>query len=171
MNLEIELLKAHSKPQATRIQRYVGDDPDRFAQLIAVFLKGQYQITQRAAWPISLCVEQHPDLVKPHLKVLVKNLSTPGIHDAVKRNTMRLLQFVTIPKSLQGLAAEYCFRYLQDSTEPIAVRVFAMTVLASIAMEQPELKKELKLILEDQLPYGSAGFVSRARKTLKQLTR
>ena len=51
----------------------------------------------------------------------------------------------------------------------MAVRVFSMSVLARIAHDQPELKNELKIMIEDQLPFGSAAFLARARKVLKQL--
>ena len=169
MTIEKELLKEHTKEQATRIQRYIGNDPDRFNELVQLLLNGTYRVTQRAAWPLSLCIEKNPLLANPHLNVLIKNLAKPELHDAVKRNTLRLLQYIDIPKKLHGLTIETCFRLLQDPKEPVAVRVFAMTVAANIAKEFPELKKELLLIMEDQIPYGTAGYVARAKKIIKQL--
>ena len=103
------------------------------------------------------------------MKAIIRHLKTPGLHDAVKRNTVRILQFITIPRSLQGQAAAICFDLFQNTEEPVAVRVFSMSVLARIAHDQPELKSELKILIEDHLPYASAGFLSRARKVLKQL--
>jgi hypothetical protein len=44
-----------------------------------------------------------------------------------------------------------------------------MTVLFNIVKKYPELKDELKMSIEDQLPYGSAGFKSRGRRILKSL--
>ncbi|MBX2966744.1 MAG: hypothetical protein KF845_11390 [Cyclobacteriaceae bacterium] len=169
MNLEKEILKEHSKAQTLRIVRYIGHDAERFAELVSLFLKGPYRLTQRSAWPLSICVEHYPELVKPHLKKLIKNLRQPSLHNAVKRNTMRLLQFVNIPKGLHGEVVSLCFDYLQDNKEAIAVRAFSMTVLANIVQTNPELKRELALVLEDIMPYGSAGLISRARKTLKQI--
>ena len=169
MNLVETIAREHSKAQCDRIVKYVGSDPDRFRKLVKVFLAGPYRITQRAAWPLSCCVERHPHLIQPHLKTIVKNLKNPGLHDAVKRNTVRLMQFITIPRSLQGQAASICFDLFQNPREPVAVRVFSMSVLARIAQDQPELKNELKIMIEDQLPFGTAGFLSRARKVLKQL--
>ena len=169
MNLVKALLKEHSKAQCNRIVEYIGTDKDRFEELVNVFITSTFRVTQRAAWPLSYCAEYHPELIKPHLKKLIHNLKRPGLHDAVKRNTVRLLQFISIPKSLQGVTAQVCFDLLQNRKEPIAVRVFAMTVLSNIAKDQPELKSELKIIIEDNMPYGSAGFVSRGRKILKDL--
>jgi hypothetical protein len=49
------------------------------------------------------------------------------------------------------------------------VKVFGMTVLANLCEKLPELKNELRIIIEDQMPYGSAGFKSRGSKILKKL--
>jgi hypothetical protein len=169
MNLIKLILSAHSKAMKDKVVKYVGSDAERFKELVNVFLAGPYRVTQRAAWPLSYCVDQHPTLIKPHLKTVLNYLSKPDIHDSVKRNTIRLLQGIGIPKSLQGKAANICFEYLSNPKEPIAVRVFSMTVLANIAKENPELKNEIIPIIEDQLPFGSAGFRSRGAKVLKVL--
>jgi len=58
---------------------------------------------------------------------------------------------------------------LENKKEPIAIRVFAMTVLANLADTYPEIKGELIAVIEDQMPYGSAGFISRGKKILKKL--
>jgi hypothetical protein len=171
MDLEKEILKEHSKRQAQKIVKYVGDNPVRFKNLVTIFLAGPYRITQRAAWPLAICVEQHPSLAAPHLPSLLKHLSKPGIHDAVKRNTIRLLQHIEIPKRLHGKIAELCFGYLTNNEENIAVRVFSMTVLETIAKENHELKRELRMIIEDHLPFASPAYLSRARKVLKNLSK
>lgn len=168
MDIKRELEKGHSKALTDRIVRYVGDDQKRFNKLIDNFLYGPYRMTQRAAWPVSYCVENHPSLIAQHYDAILKTLNKPGIHDAVKRNIVRLLQFVAIPKRYQGNVIEACFG-LMDPKEAIAVRVFSMTVLANLATEYPDLKKELRLVIEEQLPYGSAGYLSRAKKILRQL--
>ena len=169
MNLVKAILQEHSRAQASKISKYVGSDPERFMVLVDVFLKGPYRVTQRAAWPLSLVVEQHPILIIPHLKKILDHLNQPGIHDAVKRNTLRMLQFIDVPKKYQGRIADICFTFLGDRNEAVAIRVFAMTVLANISIQNPDLKTELRIIIEDQLPYESPAYVSRARRVLKGL--
>jgi hypothetical protein len=170
MDLRKEILKDHSKAQANKIIRWVGNSPERFDKLVQAFLDGPYRITQRAGWPLSYCVEFHPELVKPHLKSLVNAMSKKDQHASVKRNVVRLLQYIDIPKSYQGKIADQCFSFLSNPKEAIAVRVFSMTVLANLSKHHPELKQELILIMKDQLPYGSAAFISRSRKILKELS-
>ena len=169
MNLLAEVQREHSKAVCDRIVRYVGGRPDRFRELIAIFLAGPYRVTQRASWPISCCIEHHPELIQPHLSRLLTYLRRPGLHDAVKRNIVRLMQFIRIPSRLQGKAADVCFRFLQDTSEPTAVRCFSMTVLGNLAKEQPGLATELKIIIDDIMPYATSGMAARARRTLKSL--
>ncbi len=171
MKLMKILEKENSKTMCTLVLDWVGTNPARFGQLVTLLLKGKPVIMQRASWPLSLCVEAHPILAQPHLKVLVHNLRRPNLHDAVRRSTMRLLQYVAIPKSLQGEVTNRCFTYLTDQRETIGVKVFSMTVLSVLSKQLPDLGRELRMILEDQLPYASPGYASRARKTLTQLSR
>lgn len=169
MNILKELQKDFNKSTCDRIVAYIGDDPKRFSNLVDAFLNSEYRINQRAAWPLSYSVKKHPELIKPHLKKVITNLKKPKIHDAVKRNTVRFLQFIEIPRSLHGITLDHCFKLLQDKKEPIAIKVFSMSVLANLAKEYPELKGELIATIEDQMPYGSAGFIARGKKVLKQL--
>ena len=46
-----------------------------------------------------------------------------------------------------------------------------MTVLSNIACQFPELKDELIMTIEEHMPFGSAGFVSRGRKVLNRLNK
>jgi hypothetical protein len=170
MDLRAEILRKHSQNQARKVSDYVGNNPTRFKSLLEVFLKGPFRVSQRASWPLNMCVERHTKLINPHFKSVLRMAATPGVHDAVKRNIFRMLQFVTIPKKHQGQVADIAFKFLMDTKEPVAIRVFAMSVLANIAMEEPDLKEELRIVIEDGLPYGSPAYVSRAKKTLKQLS-
>jgi len=168
MNIKAELLKEHSKAQATRIAEYVAKKPERFKNLMELFFSATYRVTQRAAWPVGICAEKHPHLIRPYLGQMIDNLSG-GVHDAVKRNTVRALQNIKIPDELLGEAANNCFALLESNKEPIAIKVFSMTVLANICEKEPDLGQELKLVIENQLPYGSAGFKSRAKKVLSKI--
>src|SRR6476620_2829252 len=131
MNIREALLEVHSKAQATKVADYVGNDPDRFAELMRLMLGPVYRISQRAAWPLSYCVERHPELVKPYFNVLVSQLERDDAHVAVRRNVARLLQFVEIPGRYRGRIFDACYSLVADPAEPVAVRVFSMTVAAN----------------------------------------
>jgi hypothetical protein len=169
MDIKKEILRGHTKTQVNKVVKLIGRDPKKFKALVEIYLEGPYRVTQRAAWPLSYCVEEHPELIEPHLKTILDYTKKPGVHDAVKRNTVRLLQFIDIPKRFHARIAEMCFAYLQDTKEPIAIRVFSMTVLSKIVRAHPDMKEELRITIEDLMPYGSAAFLSRGKKVLKEL--
>lgn len=171
MNLREFILEEHSKSHTTAIVNWVGNDKKRFAQLVDVFLDGEYRVTQRASWPLSLCVERHPELVLPHLGKLLRNLEKPGLHNAVLRNTMRLLQEIEIPEKYLGNLVDTCFSFVQKTETPIAVRVFAMTVLVNIVKREPELKREVRELIESLMEEGSPGIKSRGKKMLAVLAK
>ncbi len=170
MKLREEILKEHSKAQCTRIVKWVGGKQERFNELFNLFLKGEYRVVQRAAWPVGYCVIAYPGFITKHWGRLIKKLQEPNLHDSVKRNTIRLLQDIEIPKKYQGEIMNICFAYLESPTEALAIKVFSMTVLGGLAKQYPEIIPELKLLIEDQLPYQTAGFKSRAKKILNLLS-
>ena len=166
MDLQKSLAAEHSKKQCDRIVKYIGDDKKRFAELIRVFFKGEYRITQRAAWPLSYCVRLHPQLIQPYFKPLLDNLSRKDIHVAVIRNTLRLLQDTPIPKKYHGRVMSLCFDLLQSHDTPIAVKAFSLTVLHQLSKEYPDIAAELRLIIEEQWEQATPAFRSRARKII-----
>lgn len=169
MDIRAALVQEHSREQAHKICDYIGGDQERFEVLLDLFINDEPRVVQRSAWVLSKCADRHPYLIQPHLRTLLENLKKEKIHDAVKRNTVRVLEKVDLPEDLLGLAADLCFDYLADPKEPIAVRVFSMTILYNICVKEPELSNELRLLIEEFLPHGSAGFKSRGKKTLKAL--
>lgn len=169
MKLREEILKKHSKAQCTKIVKWVGSNQQRFDELFCLFLNDEYRVVQRAGWPLSYCVINHPQFISRHWKKLISNLKKPKLHDAVKRNSIRLMQDLEIPEKYHGEIMEICFRFLESPKEALAVKVFSMSVLGNLSKKYPEIKAELKLVIEDQLPYQSAGFKSRAKKVLKAL--
>lgn len=112
MNLRETILAEHSKSQKDKIVKWVGNSQERFDELLNLFLKDEYRVTQRAAYPLSYCAEKYPRLINKHFGKLIKNLSKKGLHDAVKRNTVRILQDIAIPERYHGEVMSICFDYI-----------------------------------------------------------
>ena len=158
----------YSKEGAMHVVQCIQKDNSRMQELMECFFDEDLRVCQRAAWPAGMIADVKPELIIPFLEKMLLNLDTPH-HDAVIRNTFRTLQNVEIPEDLEGLAFEKAFEFLLDPKNAIAIRVFAMTVCGNIALKYPELKHELVPVIEEQLPYGSAGFKNRGAKILKKL--
>lgn len=166
MNIRQALLDEHSKRQTMKIAGFIGADADKFNKLIKIFFSDEYVLAQRAGWAVSYCAEQNPQLIRPYLKKLLDRLERDDVHDAVKRNIVRLLQYVEIPEKLLGRVYSQCIELADDLNAPAAVRVFALTVAAKIAEGEPDLQRELKLVVEKHLPYSTAAFHRRAKAIL-----
>lgn len=169
MKLRDQILKEHSKANCDLIVKWVGDSQQRFDELFDLFLNDEYRVVQRSGWPLSYAVSAHPKFIQKHFSKLLKNLQKPGLHNAVRRNTVRLLQDVSIPQKFQGQVMDLCFDYINSPTEAIAVKAFALTILDNLSQQYPEIKPELKTIIEDRWDYETAAFRSRAKKILKRL--
>lgn len=172
MNLSDALRAEHSKAQALRIATFVGQSTKRFSNLVSIVTGDDLKLSQRAAWAITCCAEANPKTVQPFLGKLLQNLSRTDLHDAVKRNTMKVVAGVDLPDEIAGLAADTAFRILSSPEESIAARAHSMTILERLCLREPLLADELQLTIENQLPYESSpGFHSKARRVLKTLER
>ncbi|ASZ13067.1 hypothetical protein KTO58_09030 [Chitinophaga pendula] len=170
MDLRQAILQEHSRAQCLLITKWVGRDSNRLAVLLALFMEDEYRVVQRAAWIISMIAQEHPDMLAPHLPKMVQRMQEDGVPVAVKRNVTRVLQYLPIPEALHDPVMDTCFMLLEDVQETIAVRCFAMTVLARLAKAYPDISRSIRLIIEDTLQQGaSPAFRSRARKVLKEL--
>lgn len=169
MKLREQILKEHSKANCNAIVQWIGNSQQRFDQLFDLFLKDEYRVVQRAAWPLSYAVIAHPEFIKKHFSKLLENLGKPRIHNSVKRNTVRLMQDIQIPEKFHGQVMNICFGYISSPTEFAAVKAFALTVLENLSKKYPEIRSELKTIIEDRWDYESAAFRVRGKKILMSL--
>ena len=162
MKLRETILTEHSKATCNKIVKWVGSSQERFDDLFDLFLHDEYRVVQRAAWPISYIVIAHPLFIKKHFSKLIKNLHHPGLHDAVKRNTVRLLQHINIPKKFHGEVMDICFNYIAAPGEAVAIKAFSLTILQNLSKQYPD-------IIEDRWDSESAAFRSRAKKIMREL--
>lgn len=191
-DLSAELARGNTRENRDRLTRWVGHDERRLAALMEIYLRGAWREAQLAAGVVTLVADEHPEMMDPWLPAMVRRMRDPHVHNAVVRTGMHVLQAVEIPRRLAGRVAEICFEALEDVSQPIAVRVFAMTVLVNLCLGksrntkihegvtkvheekkdfvgEPELAREVALAITTVLPYGTAAFASRARRELRRL--
>lgn len=169
MDLRKSLLAPHSKVTCDEMVKWIGNDQSRFDQLFKLFIGDDDPLVRQwAGWPMGYCVRKHPALLTKHIGKLVKNLQKPGHHDAVKRHSLRMLEDIIIPEKHHGVIMNLCFDYIISPSEKPAIKAFSLTVLDILCKHYPEIKQELKTIIEDRWDIESTAFKSRARKILKK---
>ncbi len=168
MNLYQQIASEHSKQNAVRVAAYIGGDREKFDELMQIFFSDEKKMTKSAAWIMSHCADKYPYLIVPYIGKFIPLLK-PEHPVWIRRNIARVLQLVNIPEEYQGEVVNTCFDILLNPKDALAVQAFSMTILYNITCEQPELKDELIMVIEDMLPHGSAGIKSRGKKTIKAL--
>jgi len=171
MNIREELLKQqiHFKKHAITITEYAILTNENFKELIDCFLSDNVRVAQRAAWSVSWAAQKQPELVHPYAGVLISQLKRTDVHNAVIRNSLRILEDLDIPEEFHGEVMDACFQFLQKRDTAIAIKAFALTVLFNLSKIYPDIKNELRVIIEENMDYETAAYKSRGRKILAKL--
>lgn len=139
-------------------------------QLVACALDPDHLLSSRAMWVLGHCSDLDYDALTRYHDKLIENLSTPGLHNGVIRNTLRLYQRHPVPEKYHSFLLDMCYGYIKDPSEAIAVRAFAMTVVFSISRPYPELLQELRMVLTHPAGHEeSPGIRSRVKHILKAI--
>ncbi len=173
MDLREETLKEHSKRQTLKITAWIGNNEDRYRQFLQLLNDDDRVVVQRISWVLSLVAEGHPKLVEKHMGEIIKRLDDKDIHVAVKRNVVRVMQFLNIPKKFHAKVFNHCINFMCDPNETVAVRCFSMTVAVKLSKVYPELADEVKQTIGAMLRNPSksltAGLKARVKNELKVL--
>jgi len=167
--LKILLEEEHSKRQRDFIIDFIGGDEYKLAALVKHFLGNDNRLAQRAAWPFGEIARIDSKLIEPYLKQAIEKINNTKVHDAIIRNTIRTLAEMQIPQSIEGEALDLCFQQLENPNAAIAIKIFSMSAIFILSSKYPEIQPELKLLIEIQLPNGSAGFKNRGQRILNKL--
>tara|TARA_B110000459_G_scaffold203985_1_gene263152 strand:- start:4740 stop:5252 length:513 start_codon:yes stop_codon:yes gene_type:complete len=169
MNYRKELEQGQSKILTTAKVKEVANSQKKMDELMRCFVDGPIRITQRAAWPMSDIAKKHPHLLFKYYPTLLTLLNQKDKPDAINRNILRALQFVTLPEEHEGNILDVSFRLLNSPTEPVAVKAFSMTVIYNLTRKYPDIVPELKASIATLLQNGSMGIKSRGNKILKAI--
>ena len=173
MNIREALLKEklHKKEQALVITDYACTSDKNFNELMHCFLSDEYRLAQRAAWSVSWAAQKQPHFIMPYIKDLIQQLPRKDVHDAVIRNSVRILQKINIPEDLHGELMDSCFNFIESNETPVAIKAFALTTLYNLSKIYPDIQNELKLLIEEKWEHETAAFRQRAKQILKDLNK
>jgi hypothetical protein len=171
MNIKHALLedKAQSRAKAILVAEYACTSKANFKQLMQCFLANNYRLSQRAAWAVCWAAKRNSLMIEPYLPQLVAQLTNSQVHAAVIRNSVRVLEDMTIPENLHGDLMNACFALVEAHDTPAAIKAFALTNLYNLTKFYPEICRELRLIIEERFENETPAFRSRGKKILKQL--
>lgn len=146
----------------------VGVSEEKFLVLLEISLQEKDPLSWRAGWILDGSDELNPELAKNHLSKIIHRLPDLDSRGTL-RCLLRLLCRYKIAEEDQGLLIDLCFKYMVSELYPVAVKVHAMQIIYNHVLIYPELKNELKTVIEEQVENNSVGFKSRGRRIISQL--
>jgi hypothetical protein len=168
MDIKEQLKREISKINTKYIANYIGNDPELFKELMDLIFEEKDPLPLRASWVASVLSDTYPDLLHSYINKVIaqlKNFKHPGI----RRNFLRALANLDIPEQYTGIIYDDCYQWLLSKEEPPAVKVYSMQILFNIAKNEPDLLRELRLVLEGLTDHESAGIRSRTNELLKKI--
>jgi hypothetical protein len=172
--ISLDKVRAHlgdsSKNLAELTVNMVIENPELIEPLLEISLTGSEPWSQRASRVVSICCCRFPEMLKPHVSRIITHLSKLKSEGSL-RNFLKI--FSEVPLNLsnrnKSILLNLCFDYLSGNYS-IAVKAYSMDVLYHLSLEIPEIKNELYVLIETQMPVFSAGLKSRGKKILKKLS-
>ena len=167
MDFEAILSTFPGKDAAVLLAKEIAKEPKHMPKLWE-FATGQHEKAWRATWLMDKVYDEAPELIRPYLPQMVKLI--PSLKcESKQRQLLKLISCEPIPKNVSGEFINCCFDYLISSTTTVAVKVHAMQILFNFAQQEPDIKNELALVIEECMIEGTTGFNARGRKLLKKL--
>ena len=169
MDLKVHLRGRNLKWNWDSISKYCVDHPKSIHQILDYCVDKEVILQQNAGAVLGKIIDLDKQVLIQHLPQMMENLKLEP-HAAVKRATMRVMQFIEISEEVEGEVFDVAMRYLRSADEPIAVKAFAMTAARKICQRYPELANELIPIIEVLVEQKvSSGILNRGQKELRIL--
>lgn len=173
MNIRAVLSEHRTSEKMQEIVRYIGKSKTRYAELMKIFFSDEFgkkrKLPMYAAWTMCHVVDLQPQLMQDYWPQLIKHLGKENLHPTEIRSIVRTWRDQEIPEQHKGTIVEMCFQYLGDYETDVAVKVYAMTVLAELILAYPDLRNEFIGAVEALLENPKASLKARARMVFKRI--
>ena len=152
-----------SRANTDYIANWAGTNAERIADLVDIALNADGQTAARALWALEKVAAKHRNILLPHIPAIVATLPR-FTFSGMRRIACKILMLTNVPPDFDGPIIDFCFRMLETPDEPIGVKANCMSLIASRLSNYPELKPELKAIVDSIIETSdSKGFVVRAK--------
>lgn len=163
-----KLKKSQEKIVVDELIQYIGHNPERLKELVDCFLQEDMRTSQVASWPLGKISNSQPDLFRPYHRPLIDALVQKQRHNAIRRNVVRIYQFIEIPEEFEAEIFDICVKFISNANEPIAVKAFSIRVCERIIEKYPELANELIQIIKASINGWGSALENRGNKFLKK---
>lgn len=165
-----DLIPDSYRKTADRAAGVIVSDQKLFDQMVGLALDETGARSMRAARVVSIASIRNPELISKHIPVIAHRL--PNIqHTGVKRGLLKTLleRPFDYNEEILGYLVHACFLFLNDSSEEVAIKAYALDLLYLATDVYPELKEELIASIDLSMPQFSTAMKTRSRKIRNRL--
>ncbi|MFY9946809.1 MAG: hypothetical protein WAL07_12190 [Exiguobacterium chiriqhucha] len=146
---------------------YVGNDPDRFSELMTGLTDDRPVVRMRSADAMEKVTRRHPKLLRAHQASLFEQLQI-ATQQEVRWHLAQLMPRMTWTEEEASGIVHVLTDWIDTETSAIVI-VNALQAMFDLSAVHLRFHDELKALLESQLETGSPAVKSRSKKLLQKL--
>lgn len=146
---------------------YVGNDPDRFNELMTGLTDDRPVVRMRSADAMEKVTRRHPKLLRAHQASLFEQLQI-ATQQEVRWHLAQLMPRMTWTEEEASGIVHVLTDWIDTETSAIVI-VNSLQAIFDLSAVHPRFRDELKAMLETQLETGSSAVKSRSKKLLQKL--
>lgn len=171
----------HTREKRGKMATVILDNPGLIPSLLSIISRVEDELSCRASWILESVVRKDSTLLYPHLDEFTLLLGKVELNSAIRPMAKICeLLIVTYYSKTPNHSRKFinnqhleritttCFDWLIGNYK-VAAKAYSMTTLQLLGTTFDWIHPELKLILEQNYPTGSAAYKARARMVLKKI--
>lgn len=150
-----------------QVIEYVGNDPDRFKELMNGLTDDRPVVRMRSADAMEKVTRHHPELLQAHQASLFQQLHR-ATQQEVRWHLAQVMPRMTWTEEEAADIAHVLTDWIDTETSNIVI-VNSLQAIFDLSAVHPRFRDELRALLETQLEEGSPALKSRSKKLLQKL--
>lgn len=149
------------------VVEFVGNDPDRFNELMTGLTDDRPVVRMRSADAMEKVTRHHPELLQAHQSSLFQQLQI-ATQQEVRWHLAQVMSRMTWTEEEASGIVHVLTDWIDTETSAIVI-VNALQAMFDLSAVHPRFHDELKVLLESQCETGSPAVKSRSKKLLQKL--
>lgn len=170
MTLSELILSEYNRVHADLVADYVIQNPGLLPEMLELVFKLEEPLSRRAAWSLRIVSQKKVGIVEPMVPRIINQIRE--VNDIpVLKLVLAVLVETEIPEEYHGEVLQFTSEVLIDSNSSIACLIYSMDIFYKLSLKEPDLLNELRLMLEQIIPYGSPGVKNKCGRLIRKITK
>ncbi|ASS50094.1 MAG: hypothetical protein A3D31_11025 [Candidatus Fluviicola riflensis] len=147
--------------------KYISENDIDLKDLLGLLDEDRFT-AMRFLWLTGGLVEIDPQRVAPAISYFFSKRHTINVPN-YDRSVAKFCSLAGIPAEIEGEVVDLLFQWILDPKVITTTKTFAVLALYNQSQKYPDLKNELRIVIEDQLDKNGVSFEKRAGNILAEL--